>query len=73
MNPTLPIIVGVALATACVAQTPHPQATVDWSQIENRVAWYGSLEGGLAAAKSTGRAILLISGAPHCQLVPGVW
>ncbi len=73
MRSTLPWIAGFALATTCVAQVPHPEVTVDWSQVENRIAWYGTLEGGLRAAKATGRPILLISGAPHCQLVPGVW
>ncbi len=73
MNAIFPMIIGAGLTTACLAQTPHPEVTVDWSQIENRVAWHGSLEKGLAAAKSSGRPILLISGAPHCQLIPGVW
>lgn len=73
MNSTLPWIAGIVLAATSVAQRPHPMATVDWSQVENRIAWYGTLEGGRAAAKATDRPILLISGAPHCQLVPGVW
>lgn len=73
MNSTLSWIAGVALAATGVAQVPHPMDTVDWSQVENRIACYGSLAGGMAAAKATGRPIILVSGAPHCQLVPGVW
>ncbi len=52
---------------------PHPEETVDWTAVEQRIAWFGTLEGGLAAAKQTGRPILLVSGAPQCQSVPGVW
>ena len=38
-----------------------------------RIAWYGSLADGLAEAQQSGRPILLISGAPSCLGVPGVW
>lgn len=38
-----------------------------------RIAWYGNLANGLAEAKRSGRPILLISGAPACLGVPGVW
>ena len=37
------------------------------------IAWYGTWERGLAAAKSTGRPILLISAAPQCHGVSGLW
>ncbi|MDA1053745.1 MAG: hypothetical protein O3C40_25130 [Planctomycetota bacterium] len=38
-----------------------------------RIAWYGQLKDGLAEAQRTGRPILLVSGAPQCHGVPGVW
>ncbi len=38
-----------------------------------RIAWYGQLADGLAEAPRTGRPILLVSGAPQCHGVPGVW
>jgi len=38
-----------------------------------RIAWYGQLAVGLAEAQRTGRPILLVSGAPQCHGVPGVW
>jgi len=41
--------------------------------VPSRIAWYGDLETGLAEAKRSGRPILLVSGAPHCLGVPGVW
>ena len=52
---------------------PHPEVTVDWTNVEERIAWFGTLERALAAAKRTKRPILFISGAPHCQFIPGVW
>ena len=39
----------------------------------DRIAWYGTWEAGLAEAKRTNRAILLVSAAPHCHNVPGIW
>ncbi|MCR9246651.1 MAG: hypothetical protein NXI31_16585 [bacterium] len=79
---------GIGLAIACAALAapvpaqrdrggrggpPRPSITQDWSQVENRIAWHGTWAGGLAAAKATGRPILLVSAAPHCGLVPGMW
>ena len=42
-------------------------------EVRPRIAWYGTLESGLTAAKRTGRPILLVSGAPHCHGVSGIW
>lgn len=52
---------------------PVPGITKDWSVVEARVAWHGTWRGAEAAAKATGRPILLVSAAPHCGLVPGMW
>lgn len=38
-----------------------------------RIAWYGNLADGLAEAQRSGRPILLVSGAPSCLGIPGVW
>ena len=40
---------------------------------EPQVAWYGTLKGGLAEAKRTGRPILLVTGCAFIHRVPGVW
>jgi len=53
--------------------SPRAGPTVDWSKVEDRIAWYGTLKLGRAAAKRTRRPILLVAGAPHCGGVPGVW
>ena len=52
---------------------PRGEVTVDWSKITSRIAWFGTMDAGRAAAKATGRPILLVAGAPHCRAVPGVW
>ena len=38
-----------------------------------RIAWYGTLESGLAEAKRSGRPILFLSAAPQCLGVSGIW
>lgn len=38
-----------------------------------RIVWYGTLKQGRAIAAETQRPILLISAAPACRTVPGVW
>ena len=69
-------------ATASVAEAqgrrgsggkPRGEVTVDWTKIESRIAWFGTMDAARAAAKATGRPILLVAGAPHCRAVPGVW
>lgn len=42
-------------------------------ELRRSIAWYGTWESGLAAAKESGRPILLVSAAPHCHQVPGMW
>jgi len=38
-----------------------------------KIAWHGTWKGGLAEAERTGKPILLVSAAPQCHSVPGVW
>ncbi len=37
------------------------------------IAWYGTLASGLEAARRHQRPILLVSAAPHCHSVSGIW
>jgi len=46
---------------------------VGTASADKRIAWYGVLEDGLAEAKESGRPILLLSAAPQCHGVPGIW
>jgi hypothetical protein len=41
--------------------------------IPSGIAWYGVLDDGIADAKATNRPILLLSAAPQCAGVPGMW
>jgi hypothetical protein len=43
------------------------------SQTKPGIQWFASLESGLREARRSGRPILLVSAAPHCAGVPGVW
>lgn len=40
---------------------------------DERIAWFGTWEEGLAEAQRTGRPILILSAAPHCHNVSGMW
>ena len=48
-------------------------AVADEPDARSGIAWYGTWERGLRVAKSTGRPILLISAAPQCHGVSGLW
>jgi Spy/CpxP family protein refolding chaperone len=37
------------------------------------IQWFATLDSGLKEARRSGRPILLVSAAPHCAGVPGVW
>ncbi len=37
------------------------------------IQWFATIASGFAEAKRTGRPILLISAAPHCAGVSGIW
>ena len=41
--------------------------------IPEGIVWYGVLEDGLAEARETGKPIFLISAAPNCVGVSGIW
>ena len=41
--------------------------------IEPGIIWYGVLKDGLAEAEESGKPILLVSAAPNCAGVSGLW
>ena len=65
------LLVITSLAAA-QGRRPHEIVPIQ-PQTGERVAWFGTLEAGLAEAKRTQRPILLVAAAPHCQNVPGIW
>lgn len=42
-------------------------------QVVPGIAWFGVLQDGLDQARRTGKPIMLISAAPQCSGVPGMW
>lgn len=74
--------VGLATAIAVIAainfaQQPSgtlaQQSNQAKSVITPKIAWYGQLKDGLAEAKRSNRPIFLVSAAPQCEAVPGIW
>lgn len=62
MNKPLVFALVISAATVQIlsAQTP-------------KIAWYGTLSAGLDEAKRSNRPIFLVSAAPQCQNVAGMW
>lgn len=56
----------LVVAVAVVSAGPKEEKT-------SKIAWYSTLESGLAEAKRSHRPILFISAAPQCLGVPGIW
>ena len=50
-----------------------PNASEQVTKPNPKIAWYGQLKDGLAEAKRSNRPILLVSAAPQCQNVSGMW
>ena len=40
---------------------------------ESGIQWYATWDSGYKEARRTGRPIMLVSAAPHCHNVPGIW
>lgn len=57
--------VGFAFTPPAPGQNQEPDAP--------RIAWYATLEGGLAEAQRSNRPILFTSAAPQCLGVSGIW
>ncbi len=71
------LIFGLLLTAAArpeMAVAPPSAATAtDGEQYPAGVAWFGTWEGALSEASRTGKPILLLSAAPQCRGVPGIW
>lgn len=63
------VVVGAAMALAFTLPAPGQNLEPD----APRIAWYSTLEGGLAEAKRSNRPILFTSAAPQCLGVSGIW
>ena len=63
------ITIGALIALEPTAPAPGQNLKPD----ALRIAWYSTLEGGLAEAKRSNRPILFTSAAPQCLGVSGIW
>jgi opacity protein-like surface antigen len=61
----------VIALVACISTVAVLASAAD--SVPPRIAWYGTLSSGLAEAERSGRPILLVSGAPQCLGVSGIW
>lgn len=60
--------IGLLLSSAPASPTP----TIN-DELPEGIAFYGVLQDGLDVARATNRPILLLSAAPQCAGVPGMW
>ena len=66
--PPLSLRFVLCLFTVLCAITARPAAAA-----QDRIQWYATWESGKAEAIRTGHPILLVSGAPHCHHISGLW
>ncbi len=52
---------------------PEEDAQAKKGEAAAGIAWFATWESGLREARRTGRPILLVSAAPHCAGVSGIW
>lgn len=73
----LPIYTTIVLLVSAISNvhgaSPRSEVQNQKQTLEPKIAWYGQLKDGLAEAKRSGRPILLVSAAPQCQNVSGMW
>lgn len=62
-------VIGCLLAMLVTADEGQQAET----GIPQGIVWYGVLDDGLAEARATGKPILLLSAAPNCVGVSGIW
>ncbi len=73
------ILVGISLTLLQDSVTAQPPGrsrssrSAENDKLTTGIAWFGMLKDGLAEAKETGKPILLVSAAPQCTGVPGIW
>ncbi len=73
MRVTRVVVAALSLSALAITASAQPRPSVVTPPAGPQVAWFGTWAGGLAEAKRTKRPILLVSAAPHCRMVPGVW
>lgn len=67
------LVLVVSLAASLSAFAATPSSRDEGTKSNPKIAWYGRLEDGLSEARRSNRPILLVSAAPQCQNVSGMW
>ena len=68
------LLVSLTPLESASQETPRTaEEHADQATESRSIAWYGTWEQGLAEAQRSGRPILLMSAAPRCHDVPGLW
>jgi hypothetical protein len=67
------LALALLLAPPLAAQESAPRPAPAPKATTAEIAWFASWESGLAEAQRTNRPILLMSAAPQCHGVPGMW
>jgi hypothetical protein len=70
------VFAALSCASAAIAQGPgRPPGPVSGPLASGvgGIVWMGTLKEGIREAKRTNRPILLLSAAPHCHNVSGIW
>jgi len=72
---TITLAAGVAIVwtITAIAQQDVDSRESQTTGLPAGIVWYGELEDGLKAAKLSERPVLLLSAAPQCAGVPGMW
>ena len=65
------LLVGSAVAGQDGGRPPEPGVVKPFDG--DRIAWYATWERAKSEAERTGRPILLVSAAPHCHTISGIW
>ncbi len=58
------------IVLACLMALP---VAAEEAPARTGIAWFGTWERGFRVAKATGRPILLLSAAPQCHGISGLW
>ena len=73
MKSSLGIASLLALLSSTLPAEEKPASAVAASSPDARIAWFGTWESAKREARRSQRPILLVSAAPFCHSVPGMW
>jgi hypothetical protein len=66
-------VVCFAVSISCILHGEANGLVSSDEGLPSGIVWYGVLDDGIAEAKASGKPIMLLSAAPQCAGVPGMW